>query len=296
MEALDAPAIMCATVAVAGCDARTCYPSSSPESERSRPPCTGPACSARSPSARTRSWRRSRSAVDLPSIRRRVASGWSAESCERFFRATRIRTSTENVGLARHTEGLELVRIGEPLRPEFAVWRYGDQFRRRRRRWIAAGAAGVAGNLDTSVTIKLATGGLIAGAGAGLLSAAAAGLALVTVQRLLNRQAHAAEFRRSDGTRCTLTRDHAAQFARIRADDDEPAFASRSTGDRSQVVPRSGRRTSPLLRLRWIGLIWTAGRVHWRARGSVWIQSGTTAGAAEPASRCSARVNRLNDG
>lgn len=53
-------------------------------------------------------------------------SGWFAETCERLFRATRIRTSTENVGLARHTEGLELVRIGEPLRPEFAAWRYGD--------------------------------------------------------------------------------------------------------------------------------------------------------------------------
>ena len=75
---------------------------------------------------------------------------WEAvETCERLFRATRIRTSTENIGLARHTEGLELVRIGEPLRPEFAAWRYGDQFRRRRRRWIVAGSAGVAANLAT---------------------------------------------------------------------------------------------------------------------------------------------------
>ena len=91
---------------------------------------------------------------------------WEAvETCERLFRATRIRTSTENVGLARHTEGLELVRIGEPLRPEFAAWRYGDQFRRRRRRWIAAGSAGVVANLGTSVTINLATGGLIGAAG-----------------------------------------------------------------------------------------------------------------------------------
>ena len=35
------------------------------------------------------------------------------------------------------TEGLELVRIGEPLRPEIAAWRYGDQFGRRRRRHYA---------------------------------------------------------------------------------------------------------------------------------------------------------------
>ena len=63
--------------------------------------------------------------------------------CEKLFRETRIRTSTEHIGLARHAEELELVRIGKPLRPEFAAWRYGDQFGRRRRRsvvrWSAAG-------------------------------------------------------------------------------------------------------------------------------------------------------------
>ena len=62
---------------------------------------------------------------------------WEAvETCEKLFRGTRVRTSSENIGLARHAEGLELVRIGKPLRPEFAAWRYGDQFGRRRRRTI----------------------------------------------------------------------------------------------------------------------------------------------------------------
>ena len=150
---------------------------------------------------------------------------WEAvETCERLFRATRIRTSTENIGLARHTEGLELVRIGEPLRPEFAAWRYGDQFRRRRRRWIAAGSAGVAAQVATSVTISLTTGGLIGGAAAAALGGGAAGLVLATVVRSLNRQAHVAQFRRSDGTPYTLAREHATRFARIRADDDEPGF------------------------------------------------------------------------
>ena len=150
---------------------------------------------------------------------------WEAvETCERFFRATRIRTSTENIGLARHAEGLELVRIGEPLRPEFAAWRYGDQFRRRRRRWIAAGSAGFAVHLGTSVTIGLASGGLIGAFGAGALGGWAGGLALWTVQRSLNRQANVAQFRRSDGTRYKLQREQAARFARIRVDDDEPGF------------------------------------------------------------------------
>jgi hypothetical protein len=71
---------------------------------------------------------------------------WEAtEECERLFARTRLRVSTENIGLARVAEGLELVRIGGALRPEFAGWRYGDQFgRRRRRHLVASGAAGVA--------------------------------------------------------------------------------------------------------------------------------------------------------
>lgn len=68
---------------------------------------------------------------------------WEAvETCERLFRETRVRVSTSNVGLARHREGLELVRIGEPFREEFAAWRYGDQFGRRRKRALLYGAGG----------------------------------------------------------------------------------------------------------------------------------------------------------
>ncbi len=71
---------------------------------------------------------------------------WEAiEACERAYRETRQRVSTENIGLARLSEGLELVRIGEPLRPEFAAWRYGDQFGRRRRTAIVTVAAALAG-------------------------------------------------------------------------------------------------------------------------------------------------------
>jgi hypothetical protein len=39
----------------------------------------------------------------------------------------------------------ELVRVGEPLRPEIAAWRYGEQFSRRRRKQLVTGAAIVAG-------------------------------------------------------------------------------------------------------------------------------------------------------
>ena len=88
---------------------------------------------------------------------------WEAvEDCERIFRDTRIRVSTENIGLARHPEGLTLVRVGAPLRPEFAAWRYGDQFGRRQRRAILYGAAGAA----------VFGGIMIGGAAAGILSGA----------------------------------------------------------------------------------------------------------------------------
>jgi hypothetical protein len=68
---------------------------------------------------------------------------WEAvEACERLFRSTRLRQSTSNIGLARIPPGLELIRIGTPLRPELAAWRYGDQFgRRHRRHLVTTGAA-----------------------------------------------------------------------------------------------------------------------------------------------------------
>ena len=75
---------------------------------------------------------------------------WEAiEECERAFRATKLRVSTDHIGLARLSEGTELVRIGNPQRPEMAAWRYGDQFGRRRRKRYAmlGGAAVIAGGV-----------------------------------------------------------------------------------------------------------------------------------------------------
>ena len=70
---------------------------------------------------------------------------WEAvEACEASFRATRLRASSGEIGLARLGEGLELVRIGVPHRPEMAAWRYGDQFGRRTRRNVLLGAGSLA--------------------------------------------------------------------------------------------------------------------------------------------------------
>ena len=75
------------------------------------------------------------------------------------FGDTRVRVSTENVGLAKHPEGLELVRIGQPMRPEFAAWRYGDQFGRRRKRAIIYGAGGLVAFAGLNVVGAAVTGG-----------------------------------------------------------------------------------------------------------------------------------------
>ncbi len=67
---------------------------------------------------------------------------WEAlDECERAYRGTRTRVSTDNIALARLRDGTDLVRIGRPLLPELATWRYGGQLRTRRRAYIASGVA-----------------------------------------------------------------------------------------------------------------------------------------------------------
>ncbi len=93
-----------------------------------------------------------------------IEERWEAvEACERIFRETRLRVSTGNIGLGRHAEGLQLVRIGEPLRPEFAAWRYGDQFGRRRRRTMLY----TAGGLGLLAGISLVGPVIVGGSGLG---------------------------------------------------------------------------------------------------------------------------------
>jgi len=87
---------------------------------------------------------------------------WEAiEEAERLYRDTRRRVATDNIGLAKLPNGTTIVRIGEPLRPEFAAWRYGDQFGRRRIRQMAIVGAGL-GALGAVIA-----GGAIVGVGVG---------------------------------------------------------------------------------------------------------------------------------
>jgi hypothetical protein len=87
---------------------------------------------------------------------------WEAiEQAERLYRDTRKRVSTDQIGLARMRDGTSLVRIGEPQRPEFAAWRYGDQFGRRRTRQALVAGGGIA------AVAGIYIGGAVAGIGIG---------------------------------------------------------------------------------------------------------------------------------
>ena len=138
---------------------------------------------------------------------------WEAvEDCERLFRDTRIRVSTENIGLARHPEGLTLVRIGVPLRPEFAAWRYGDQFGRRKRRTILYGTAGI-----------VAVGGIVVGGAAtGILSAAMLSQSGNLVNLWVNART-LVKLRPDDGGVIKLKRPD-LMGTRIRPSDEDPGF------------------------------------------------------------------------
>ena len=84
---------------------------------------------------------------------------WEAlEEAERLFRSSHLRQSTEQIGLARVADGTDLIRIGSPIRPEMAAWRYGPLFVKRRRRNLMIGAAMATGG------IVAVTGGVVAGA------------------------------------------------------------------------------------------------------------------------------------
>ncbi len=87
-----------------------------------------------------------------------IEERWEAiEACERAFRDARLRASTDEIGLVRLNEGLELVRIGAPLLPELSAWRYGREFSARRRRAVAV-SAGVAAATAVGGAVAVASG------------------------------------------------------------------------------------------------------------------------------------------
>lgn len=155
---------------------------------------------------------------------------WEAvESCERIFRDTRLRAQTPQVGLARTSEGLELVRIGDPLREEFAAWRYGDQFGRRRRKALIVG-----------VGVGVAIAGVaIGGLATGVLSGALVGQSGNFIN-LWNQTRTRARLRMPDGTVAKVKTPQLNEVAILKADD-ELGWALRLQSEKEPGRFRDGR-------------------------------------------------------
>jgi hypothetical protein len=84
-----------------------------------------------------------------------IEERWEAiEECEKQYYDTPSSFSTDNIGMAMLAEGTQLVRIGRPKRREFAAWRYGREFLRRR----------VASTINTAVQVGIGVGAMILGA------------------------------------------------------------------------------------------------------------------------------------
>jgi len=65
-----------------------------------------------------------------------IEERWEAvEAAEKRFRDSRMRVQSENIGLAKLPDGTRLVRVGEALPGELAVWRYGRTLMGRRRQY-----------------------------------------------------------------------------------------------------------------------------------------------------------------
>jgi hypothetical protein len=99
------------------------------------------------------------------------------EEAERSFRGSRVRVATDNIALARVHDAVELVRIGVPPPIEMAVWRYGDQFGRRRRKALAIAAVGTGtGLLHVGM---VAAGAVSGGVAIGMVAALSSWAALL---------------------------------------------------------------------------------------------------------------------
>src|SRR5215831_10523348 len=135
---------------------------------------------------------------------------WEAiEHAEKLYRDTRRRVATDNIGLAKLRDGLTLVRIGEPLRPEFAAWRYGDQFGRRRRRQLLLAGGGVA-----------ALGAVVAGGAVAGVSIGGFGWMLMQTGRFIIRgspETVVAKVRTQQGQLLHVRRRHLGETSLTRA-------------------------------------------------------------------------------
>ena len=166
-----------------------------------------------------------------------IEERWEAiEEAERRFRGTRLRVSTDNIGLAKLSEGLELVRVGKPQRPEIAAWRYGSQFARRRVKGLAVAtviAAGGGATLIGGAMIGLGVGGAM-GLGKWIWQFAEYGVPWQTVARI----------RKPHWPLITVQRRHLRSSSIVVGSDGSLALAVEHSGGRVSLEGVEARRVA----------------------------------------------------
>ena len=165
---------------------------------------------------------------------------WQAiEQAEQLYRDTRRRVATPEIGLARLADGTELVRIGAPLRPEFAAWRYGDQFGRRRTRQMLIAGAGLA-----------ALGGVVVGGAAIGVSIGGFAWGLTQLGRLAihgSGETIVARVRTDSGQILPVRRRHLAESTLSRGSDDTLAIDLRYKNGQSRFEGPEAMRLASLV-------------------------------------------------
>ena len=165
---------------------------------------------------------------------------WEAiEQAEQLYSETRRRVATAEIGLARLADGTELVRIGAPLRPEFAAWRYGDQFGRRRTRQMLIAGGGIA-----------VLGGLVAGGAAIGVSVASFGWMISQLGRLAihgGEETVVAKIRTDGGQLLHVRRRHLAESMLSRGSDGALAIDLRYKNGQSRFEGPEAMRIASIV-------------------------------------------------
>ena len=161
------------------------------------------------------------------------------EEAERLYTDTRRRVATGEIGLARLADGTELVRIGAPLRPEFAAWRYGDQFGRRRTRQVLLAGAGLA-----------VVGGVIVGGATIGISLASFGWMFTQIGRTViqgGQETIVARIRTDQGQVLPVRRRHLAESSLSRGSDGTLAIDLRYKNGHSRFEGPEAMRVASMV-------------------------------------------------
>src|SRR6185437_8999793 len=161
------------------------------------------------------------------------------EAADRLYRDARQRVSTDNIGLAKLRGGTTLVRIGSALRPEFAGWRYGDQFGRRRRRQMLIAGAGI--GVLGAVVVGGATAGIGVGAFAGVLVNTSQGIIRGNAEKVV------AQVRTPDGQTLRVRRRHLLESAIVPGRDAPIAVDLRYAGGHTHFEGPDAMRVASLI-------------------------------------------------